>query len=92
MSKKKKQTLAEREKNKKGDGTITKVQLGSCYVASALIAVLCVMEALKPETQESGDPAMYYILAVLGVVFSVFITFRHNGAKKEKKPEGKRLK
>lgn len=91
MAKKKKQTLIEREKSKKGDGTISKVQLISCYVASALIAVLCIWEALKPETQASGDSVMYYVLAVLGVAYSIFITVRNSNAKK-KAQGGNRLK
>ena len=45
MAKKTRQNLVEREKNKKGDGTISKVQLWSCYAASALIVVLCVLDA-----------------------------------------------
>lgn len=92
MAKQKRQNLMEREKSRKGDGTISKVQLISCYAASALIAVLCVMEALKPETQSSGNPSMYYFLAVLGVGFSVYITIRNNGAKKAPKNQAPRLK
>ena len=91
MAKQKRQNLVEREKNKKGT-TISKMQLYSCYAASALIVVLCVMEALKPETQTSGSPSMYYALAVLGVAFSVFITVRNNSAQKKDVPSGRRLK
>jgi len=91
MAKQKRQNLVEREKNKKG-GTISKMQLYSCYAASALIVVLCIMEALKPETQASGNPAMYYFLAALGVVFSIFITLRNSSAEKKSVPNGKRLK
>ena len=89
MANKKRQNLVEREKSRKGDGTVSKVQLYSCYGASILIVILCVMEALKPETP---NPGLYYFLAVLGVVFSVFITIRNNGAKKKPAPTGKRLK
>ena len=91
MAKQKRQNLIEREKNKKG-GSISKVQLYSCYAASALIVVLCVMEALNPETQATGNPSTYYFLAVLGVAFSVFITLRNNAAKKKDAPTGRRLK
>ena len=91
MAKQKRQNLVEREKNKKGN-TISKMQLYSCYAASALIVVLCVVEALKPETQAAGNPAMYYFLAVLGVVFSIFITVRNNSAGQKSAPAGKRLK
>ena len=92
MAKKQKQNPMERQKNKKGDGTISKVQLLSCYAASAIIAVLCIWEALKPETQASGDPIMYYVLAVLGVAYSVLITVRNNNAKQKSESKGKRLK
>lgn len=89
MANKKRQNLVEREKNRKGDGTISRVQLLSCYAASLLIVILCVVEAMKPETV---NPSLYYFLAVLGVAFSVFITIRNNGAKKAPVPTGKRLK
>lgn len=92
MAKQKRQNLMERERNRKGDGTISKVQLYSCYGASALIVILCLVEALKPETQASGNPGLYYFLAVLGIVFSVYITIRNNGAKKKPAPTGRRLK
>ena len=92
MAKKDRQNLIEREKNKKGDGTISKVQLYSCYGASALIVILCLMEALRPETQTNGNPAMYYLLAALGVGYSVFITFRNRSAKNKKVSSGPRLK
>lgn len=89
MANKKRQNLVEREKNRKGDGTISKMQLISCYAASLLIVILCVVEAMKPET---ANPSLYYFLAALGVAFSVFITIRNNGAKKAPAPTGKRLK
>ena len=91
MAKQKRQNLIEREKNKK-TGSISKLQLYSCYAASALIVVLCIVEALKPETQTSGNPSTYYFLAVMGIAFSVFITVRNNAAKKKDVPTGRRLK
>jgi len=91
MAKKKRQTMMEREQNRR-TGTVSKMQLLSCYAASALIVILCVVEALKPETQASGSPGMYYALAALGVAFSVFITVRNNAAKKQDTPRGNRLK
>lgn len=87
----KRQNLAEREKNRKGNGTISKAQLISCYAASALIVILCVVEATKPETAANGNPILYYLLAVLGAAFSVFITVRNKSAKKKQK-DGPRLK
>ena len=92
MAKQKRKNLIEREQSRKGDGTISKLQLFSCYGASALIVILCVMEALKPETQASGNPAMYYFLAALGAGYSVFITIRNSSAKKKKVSSGPRLK
>ena len=91
MAKQKRQNLIEREKNKK-TGSISKLQLYSCYAASALIVVLCIVEALKPETQTSGNPSTYYFLAIVGIAFSVFITVRNNAAKKKDVPTGRRLK
>lgn len=78
----------EREQNRK-TGTVSKMQLLSCYAASVLIVLLCVVEAMKPET---ANPMMYYGLAVLGVFFSVYITVRNNAAKKQDVPRGNRLK
>ena len=92
MAKQKRQNLVEREKNRKGNGTISKAQLYSCYVCSALIAIVCVYQALQPETQNSGNPGTYYFLAALGVALSVYITIRNNSAKKANKPKGPRLK
>lgn len=92
MAKQKRQTLIERERNKKGNGTISKTQLISCYVVSALIAVLCVVEALKPQTRAEGDDVLYYFLAVLGVAFSVLITVRNKKAKKTADFKAPRLK
>ena len=86
----KRQNLIEREKNKKGDGTISRAQLISCYAASALIVVLCIVEARQPETIADGNPALYYLLAALGVAFSVYITVRNKAARK-KKTSGPRL-
>jgi hypothetical protein len=91
MAKQKKQSIIEREKNKKGNGTISKVQLISCYVVSALIVILCVVEALKPETQATGNPGVYYFLAAVGIGYSIYITVRNNAAKKKPSPAGKRL-
>ena len=89
MAKQKRQHLIEQEKKRKGNRTISDVQLVSCYIASAVIVVLCIIEAMKPETV---NPPMYYVLAALGVGFSVFITIRNNSAKKKPVPTGKRLK
>ena len=77
------QNVIQRERNRKGNGTLSAAQLISCYIASALIVILCVMEATKPETAAEGSPALYYLLAVLGIAFSVFITVRSKGAKKK---------
>lgn len=76
---------------KQGDGTVSGTVLVSCYVASALIVLVCVLEALKPETQAAGDVPLYIGLAVAGVLFSVSITIRNRKAQKEKE-KGVRLK
>ena len=91
MAKQKRQNAYQRQQNRQ-NGNISKTQLYSCYVSSVVIAVLCVLEALKPETQASGSPAMYYSLAVLGVMSSVAITIRSKKAEKNSQPAGTRLK
>ena len=87
----KRQNIVERESSKKGNGTISKAQLISCYAASALIVILCVVEARKPETVADGNAVFYYLLAALGIAFSVYITIRNRNAKK-KPADGPRLK
>lgn len=92
MAKQKRKNLVEREKSRKGNGTISGVQLASCYVASALIVVLCLVEAANPQVQAEGDPALYYVLAVLGIAFSLWITLKNSRAKKAADPGHPRLK
>lgn len=92
MAKQKRKNLVEREKSRKGNGTISGVQLASCYVASALIVVLCLVEAANPQVQAEGDPALYYVLAVLGIAFSLWITLKNSRAKKAADPGYPRLK
>ena len=92
MAKKQRQNPYERQKNKKGDGTITRTQLLSCYASSLVIAVLCIWEALKPEMRGTGEATTYYVLATLGVVYSIIITKRNKDAKQKAEPQGKRLK
>lgn len=77
---------------KQGDGTISGGVLLSCYIASALIVLLCAMEAMKPETQAEGNVALYVVLAVIGVLFSVYITLRSRKNQREKEEKGIRLK
>lgn len=78
MAKAKKQSVIEREKNRKGKGTISNIQLISVYIAAALIVILCMIQAASPE---EPAPHMYYILAVLAVVYVVYITVRNHKAK-----------
>ncbi len=57
--------------------------LVSCYTASAAIAVIAVSEALRRFAEaDSRGGAFYAILAVLGALFSVFITVMNNRNKK----------
>lgn len=51
MAKQKRKNLVEREKSRKGNGTISGLQLVSCYVASGLIVVLCLVEANSPQVR-----------------------------------------
>lgn len=92
MAKQKRKNLVEREKSRKGNGTISGLQLASCYVASGLIVVLCLVEASSPQVQAEGDPALYYVLAALGIAFSLWITLKNSRAKKAADASHPRLK
>lgn len=56
--------------------------LSSCYVASAAIAVIAGREAALCFGRDPVGGTFYIILAVLGVLFSVFITVTNNRNKK----------
>lgn len=79
MAKSKKQSVIEREKNRKGKGTLSTIQLVSVYIAAALIVILCMIQAAAPE---EPNPHMYVILAILAVAYVVYITVRDQKAKK----------
>jgi|GEM_PF-1314700 len=62
---------------------ISSTVLVSCYVASAAIAVIAGNEAFKSfGSDNTGSGSFYVILAVLGLLFSVFITVMNNRNKK----------
>ena len=93
MGKKNKPNAIQRQQEKKGDGTISKVQLYSCYASSLIIAVLCLWESQSPEVIAEGEQNLYYVLAVLGVLFSVYIAIRNKAAQAKKDQHaGPRLK
>ena len=55
----------------------------SCYVASAAIVVIAVSEAVRCfGSGSTSEGTFYVILAVLGVLFSVFITVMNSRNKK----------
>lgn len=55
----------------------------SCYVASAAIIVIAVSEAVKGfNSADTKTGAFYLALAVLGLLFSGFITIMNNRNKK----------
>ena len=57
--------------------------LMSCYVASAAIIVIAVSEAVKAfNSADTKTGAFYVALAVLGLLFSGFITIMNNRNKK----------
>jgi hypothetical protein len=70
----------------KRSGTYKEVSgsvIGSCYVASAVIAIIAVSEAVKSfSSANTSSGAFYVALAVLGVLFSVFITVVNRRNKK----------
>ena len=80
----------DREKNRKGKGTLSRVQLISVYIAAVLIVILCMIQASLPE---EPNPHMYIILAVIAVVYAIYITIRDHKAKNaESHSNGPRLK
>ena len=90
MAKAKKQSVMDREKNRKGKGTLSPVQLISVYIAAVLIVILCMIQASLPE---EPNPHMYIILALLAGVYVIYITIRDHKAKKaESHSNGPRLK
>ncbi len=57
--------------------------LTSCYIASAAIVVIAVSEATKSFGANDAKTGVFYIaLAVLGLLFSGFITIMNNRNKK----------
>lgn len=69
----------------------------SCYVASAAIVFIAVSEALKAfGANDARMGGFYTVLAVLGALFSVFITIMNNRNKKllerNKNQKGKKIK
>ena len=68
--------------------------LFSCYLASLAIIIIAGLEALKRfHGTVSGSGTFYVVLAVLGLLFSVFITIMNNRNKRllaEKKKKGKK--
>lgn len=56
--------------------------LTSCYVASAAIAVIAGREGILRYGSDPVSGVFYIILAVLGILFSVFITVENNRNKK----------
>ncbi len=70
----------------KRSGTYKQVSgsvIGSCYVASAAIVVIAVSEAVKCFNSENTTGGAFYVaLAMLGVLFSVFIVLVNSRNKK----------
>lgn len=57
--------------------------LMSCYLASAVIVAISASEAIRCFGAESKSEGIFYVvLAVLGVLFSVFITLMNRRNKK----------
>ncbi|PKM72281.1 MAG: hypothetical protein CVU91_09785 [Firmicutes bacterium HGW-Firmicutes-16] len=57
--------------------------LTSCYIASAAIIIISVSEAVKSFGSNDSRTGVFYVaLAVLGLLFSGFITIMNNRNKK----------
>lgn len=71
--------------------TVSETVVFSCYLASAAILVIAIIEAVKQFQQGSvWGGAVYIILAVAGVLFSVFITLWNRRNKKLLKEQKKK--
>lgn len=71
------------QKDEKKPHPISTTTLISCYIASALIVVLSIVEARSPRVAGTDQVFLYGLLAVAGVLFSVYITWRNNKVKNE---------
>ena len=71
--------------------TVSDTVVFSCYLASAAILVIAVNEAVKQFQQASvWGGVVYIILAIAGVLFSVFITLWNRRNKKLLKEQKKK--
>lgn len=78
------QTRQAQKKEKSTPRTLSTAQLVSCYAASALIVVFSLLERNRQlAAGETEDGIFYIVLAVVGVLVSVVITWRHLAAKKK---------
>ncbi len=63
--------------------TVSDPVVFSCYIASAVILVLAIIEAVKEFQQgKIWGGVIYILLAIAGVLFSVFITIWNKRNKK----------
>ena len=71
--------------------TVSETVVFSCYLASAAILVIAIIEAVKQFQQGSvWGGVVYIILAVAGVLFSIFITLWNRRNKKLLKEQKKK--
>jgi len=63
--------------------TVSYTVVFSCYLASAVILVIAIIEAVKQFQQASvWGGVIYIVLAIAGILFSVFITLWNRRNKK----------
>lgn len=75
MAKKKFSTANKKQKDPPPNQTVSDTVVFSCYIASAAILVIAVIEAIKQFQQSNiWGGIIYIVLAIAGVLFSVFIT------------------
>ncbi len=71
--------------------TVSDTVVFSCYIASAAILVIAIIEAVKQFQQANiWGGIIYIVLAIAGVLFSVFITLWNRRNKKLLKAKKKK--
>ena len=91
MAKMKFSTGTQKQKDPPAVQTVSDTVVFSCYIASAVILVIAIIEAVKRFQLGNLWGGMIYVaLAIAGVLFSVFITLWNRRNKKLLKEKKKR--
>ncbi len=91
MAKMKFSTGTQKQKDPPPIQTVSDTVVFSCYIASAAILAIAIIEAIKQFQQSNiWGGIIYIILAIAGVLFSVFITLWNRRNKKLLKEKEKK--